>query len=227
LGIEYDGAGDFTSTPDDNVFSPFVNDLTIIIWVKTSTGGTANNSWIASKGNSLNFEWGINHDTTNEAPRFVLWQFDGADHGSIQSTTAINDGVWHYLALKIDYLTLLTVFTDNNKLTNSSFTNVMINGTADVRSGERQDQSTGYTGISAYFTIINTLVPDTQLEALQRGVNPFALGLSPNLKLFAPWYKSDTPDLSPDRRTITETNTITAVDNPPVQLISRYFRRRG
>lgn len=95
-GASFDGSNDYLETDSTNPKLAF-GDFSIGAWLKT----TANNRGIVTKSDGDNtwelYEKAFYLSGTGR-PTFVGW-----GNGYIQSTTAVNDGEWHYVMVVWDY----------------------------------------------------------------------------------------------------------------------------
>jgi len=210
---------------DNNVFSPSVNDMTILIWSKLPS--TPASQFLFAKGTTNQYEWGVNSLVTTGLMKAVVWISNGAEHMAATGTTDVSDDTWYLHGLKIDYLTRLDVYVKGVSEANDTTTSgTMTNGTAPIRMAGRYDGAAYLDGDLAHFVVFNTLLSDNHILALQNGVNPIAIGYESNLQLYCPTHGNDSPepDYSGNNRTGTLNNTPTKTSsNPPVELLENYL----
>lgn len=147
-GLDFDGADDYVSIPDQDVFSPAVNDLTISFWAKIPTNapavggdgcGNAGRN-VLGKGNGVSgWEYTVENDN-NATLCFNLYQGGGSGYASVSVGRTLNDGQWHHYSMSIDYGVLLTVYIDGVSVgSTSTFAGSMLNTALPLEIGRRGD----------------------------------------------------------------------------------------
>lgn len=144
-GLNFDGTDDYVSVPDQNYFSPSVNDVTVSFWAKIETNATpgddnicgATGDYLIAKGITGQWEWGFENDG-NDRFCMTLWQSGGSNHMSIGVLRTMNDGRWHHYVGVMDYLMEYTIYVDGISVgTTGVYTGTMDNGTQPVEIGRR------------------------------------------------------------------------------------------
>ncbi len=145
--VNFDGVDDYVSMPDQDVFSPVVNDLTVSFWAKIPTNAPAvgnggcgsEGSNMLSKGNPSGWEYTIENDN-NTKFCVNLFQSTGFGYATVSVDKTLNDGKWHHYSMSMDYGVLLTVYIDGVSVgSTSTFVSWMVNTTAPLEIGRRGD----------------------------------------------------------------------------------------
>ncbi len=144
-GLNFDGTDDYVSVPDQNYFSPSVNDVTVSFWAKIETNATPDDNngcgaagdYLIAKGTTSQWEWGFENDG-NDRFCMTLWQSGGSNHMSIGVLRTMNDGRWHHYVGVMDYLTEYRIYVDGISVgTTGTYSGTVDNGTQPVEIGRR------------------------------------------------------------------------------------------
>ncbi len=150
--LDFDGVSGFVDIPDQNFFSPSVNDLTISMWAKVPVSAPAigngacggAGSYLIAKQGASDWEWTFENDR-NTALCFSLWRLNGQSHANVPRARTVNDGLWHHYAATIDYLANLSLYVDGVLVgSRTTFAGTMGNGIQPLQIGKR--------GTGDYFT---------------------------------------------------------------------------
>ena len=139
-GASFDGGSSTQiEIPDNDVFSPSVNDFSVSMWVKPTSGHV-----MSKQG-----EWHI-RTYGGGADGFVeFWLFrsgGGSTHSRVivAYNTGITDGDWHHLVVTADYLSSYKIYLDGVKIgeNTSGFSGTSVNTSNPVRIGSNGTATT-------------------------------------------------------------------------------------
>ena len=95
--MAFDGAGDYFSIPDSADWDFTTGDFSIEAWVKLNTLNQYHGIVVQADGGSANSSWGLDILSDNTVRGYT---FNSANTiKSVISTTLMNTGVWHHLAV--------------------------------------------------------------------------------------------------------------------------------
>ncbi len=143
-GISFDGTNDGVSIPDNSNLSFTNKSFTIGAWIKTSQNYASNQGVIVSKGDTSNWEYELKVQTTNVAI-FQLWPSIGSGADNVVGTTAVNDGIWHYIVGTADG-TNARLYVDGKLETTTAITATLIDGTSSFEIGRRNTGTLLFNG---------------------------------------------------------------------------------
>jgi hypothetical protein len=228
MAWEFDSTSDYFSYPDNNVFSPATNDMSVLIWGKRNFTPSV---WACGKGDSGDWEWALSHGTSGTSSGCSSWTNTGSTHNSVGAIkTGSDDGEWHSLGGKYDEPSIKQeAFRDEIAVEDTSYVaNSMGNDTEDVTFGRRGDTTIPWanngTGQLAMFIIWNKLIATIHMQALGKGCNPLSIGETANMQIWEPGL-GPKQDWSGNNRIPTTFSSPTEVHNtnPPVELVEKYI----
>ena len=153
----FDGTNDFLTVPAHSDFNYGTNDFTVEAWIKTTDTGNLYlfyNGMATSTGSGL-MGLAINNSTANKLNLRVYPTTSGIDE-SVTSTTSVNDGVWHHVAMVRDGNTMRLFVDGTEEGTPNVINGSLGDAVAAQQIGTLDSLGFDYTGLIDEFRVSDT-----------------------------------------------------------------------
>lgn len=176
-GIFFNGVNNYITIPDQNVFSPAVNDMTISLWARIpknapaigNGGGGNSGSYFIGKGTSGQWEWTLENDL-NSRVYFSVYKLDGSTGATATYVRSMNDDLWHNYTITVSTSSdTIRMYVDGVSVTLANALPTMSNGTSPLDIGRRPDGQYFY-GYEDEIKIYNRILSSAEIKDLYRSV---------------------------------------------------------
>jgi hypothetical protein len=176
-GIFFNGVNNYITIPDQDVFSPSVNDMTISLWARIpknapaigNGGGGNSGSYFIGKGTSGQWEWTLENDL-NSRVYFSVYKLDGSTGATATYVRSMNDDLWHNYTITVSTSSdTIRMYVDGVSVTLANALPTMSNGTSPLDIGRRPDGQYFY-GYEDEIKIYNRILSSAEIKDLYRSV---------------------------------------------------------
>lgn len=158
----------FINSSDRDAFSTAATagNVTWSLWINPANV-TAQTSWIFGKGNSNDFEFGLQLLTTRRL-EMTVWQKNGTAHAdAFTPTNFIFENTWYHVVVTYQRNVAFSIYVNGVlTTTNTTFVGTATNGNSSLLIGDRRSSDVGFNGTIDEFIIFNKTLNSSDVRTL-------------------------------------------------------------